>query len=136
MFFISHVLVTQLCLTLCNPVDYSLPDSSVHRILQTRILEWVAIPFSKGSSHPKDQTQISCIAGQILDSLSHQGSPCSASNSSINPISSIFKIHPESSYFSRFCCHHYFFWIIAIFTCCFHDDRLSHACFQKIRFLL
>ena len=42
------VLVTQSCLTLCNPMDYSLPGSSVHGILQTTILEWVAIPFSRG----------------------------------------------------------------------------------------
>ena len=43
------VLVTQSYLTLCDPKDYSLPGSSVHGILQARILEWVAIPFSKGS---------------------------------------------------------------------------------------
>ena len=45
-----NVLATLLCLTLCDPVDFSLPGSSVHGILQARILEWVAIPFSKGSS--------------------------------------------------------------------------------------
>ena len=45
-----EVLVAQLCLTLCDPVDCSPPGSSVHRILQARILEWVAIPFSRGSS--------------------------------------------------------------------------------------
>ena len=44
------VLVTQSCLTLCDPMDYSLPGSSAHGILQARILEWVAIPFSRGSS--------------------------------------------------------------------------------------
>ena len=44
----------QSCLTLYNPVDYSLPDSSVHGILQARILEWVAIPFCRGSSPPRD----------------------------------------------------------------------------------
>ena len=44
------VLVTQLCLTLCNPMDCSPPGSSVHEVLQTRILEWVAIPFSRGFS--------------------------------------------------------------------------------------
>jgi len=44
------VLVTQSCLTLCNPMDCSLPGSSVHGILQARILEWVAIPFSRGFS--------------------------------------------------------------------------------------
>ena len=44
------MLVTQLCLTLCDPTDYSLSGACVHEILQARILEWVAIPFSKGYS--------------------------------------------------------------------------------------
>ena len=44
------VLVPQACLTLCNPMEYSPPGFSVHRILQVRILEWVAISLSKGSS--------------------------------------------------------------------------------------
>ena len=57
------ILVTQSCLTLCDPMDCSLPCSSVHGILQARILEWVAIPFSRGSSQPRDWTQVSCIAG-------------------------------------------------------------------------
>ena len=48
------VLVAQLCTTLCEPVDCSLPGSSVHRILQARILEWVASPISRGSSQPRD----------------------------------------------------------------------------------
>ena len=60
------VLVTQLCLTLCNLMDSSLPGSSVHEILQARILEWVAVSFSKGSSQPKDQTQVSGIAGRFF----------------------------------------------------------------------
>ena len=51
--------VTQLCLTLCDPTDCSPPGSSVHGILQARILQWVAIPFSRGSSQPRDQTQVS-----------------------------------------------------------------------------
>ena len=55
--------VAQSCPTLCNPMDYSSPDSSVHGILKARILEWVAFPFSRGSSHPRDQTQVSRIAG-------------------------------------------------------------------------
>ena len=57
------VLVAQSCLTHCDPMDCSPPDSSVHRILQARILEWVAISFSRGSSCPMDQTLVSCIAG-------------------------------------------------------------------------
>ena len=60
------VLVAQSCLTLCNPLDYSPPGSSVHEILQARILERVAIPFSKGSSQPRDQTEVSCIAGRFF----------------------------------------------------------------------
>ena len=60
------VCVTQLCPTIWDPMDYSLPDSSVHGILQARILEWVAIPFCRGSSQPRDQTHISCIAGRYL----------------------------------------------------------------------
>ena len=59
-------LVTQSCLTLCDPVDCSLPGSSVLEILQTKILEWVAIPFSRGSSQPRDQTQVSHIAGRFV----------------------------------------------------------------------
>ena len=50
--------VAQSCLTLCDPVDYI-----VHGMLQVRILEWVAIPLSRGSSQPRAQTQISSIAG-------------------------------------------------------------------------
>ena len=57
------VTVAQSCLTLCNPLDYSLPGSSVPWILQVRILEWIAIPFSRVSSQPRDWTQVSCIAG-------------------------------------------------------------------------
>ena len=55
------VKVTQLCLTLCNPMDYT-----VHWILQARILEWVAFPFSRASSQPKDLTQVSVIAGRFF----------------------------------------------------------------------
>ena len=54
--------VVQSCPTLCKPVDCSLPGSSVHGILQARILEWVATPFFRGSSQPRDQTQVSYIA--------------------------------------------------------------------------
>ena len=58
------VLVVPSCLTLCNSMDCSLPGSPVLGILQARILEWVAISFSRGSSQPRDQTRISCIAGR------------------------------------------------------------------------
>ena len=57
------VKVAQCCPTLCDPMDCSLPGSSAHGVLQARILDWVAIPFSRGSSQPRDQTQVSHIAG-------------------------------------------------------------------------
>ena len=60
------VLVTQLCPTLCDPTDSSPPDSSLHGTLQARILEWVAIPFSRGSSQSRDWTQVSCIADRFF----------------------------------------------------------------------
>ena len=55
--------VAQSCPTLCDPMDYT-----VHGILQARILEWVDSPFSRGSSQPKDQTQVSYIAGRFFTS--------------------------------------------------------------------
>ena len=53
--------VAQSCPTLCNAMDYSLPGSSVHGIFQAIVLEWIAISFSRGSSQPRAQTQVSCI---------------------------------------------------------------------------
>ena len=68
------VKVAQLCYTLCNPMDYT-----VHGILQARILEWVAFPFSRGSSQHRDQNQESnpglLHCRQILYQLIHKGSP-------------------------------------------------------------
>ena len=58
--------VAQSCLTLCDPLDCSLPGSSVHGIFQARVLEWVAISFSRGSSQPRDWTRVSCIAGRYF----------------------------------------------------------------------
>ena len=63
--------VAQLCLTLCDPVDYT-----VHGILQARILEWVAVPFSRGSSQPRDRTQVSHIAGRFFTSWATRESLC------------------------------------------------------------
>ena len=61
-----EVTVAQSCLTLCESMDYSPLGFSVHGILQARILEWVAVPFSSGSSKPRDQTQVSCTAGGLF----------------------------------------------------------------------
>ena len=59
----------QSCLTLCNPMDCSPPGNSVHWILQARILECIAMPSSRWSSWPKDQTHISCLLHWWMDSL-------------------------------------------------------------------
>ena len=59
-----HAEFLQLCLTLCEPMDCSPPGSSVLGVSQARILEWVAISFSRGSSRPRDRTQVSHIAGR------------------------------------------------------------------------
>ena len=72
---IVKVLVAQPCPTLCDPMDCSLLGSSVHGIFQARILEWVAIPFLRGSYWPRDWTQVSCIAVRFFYHLSHRGSP-------------------------------------------------------------
>ena len=55
-----------MCLALCNPMDCSLPGSSVHGIFQARVLEWVAFSFSRGSSWPRDRTQVSHIASKCF----------------------------------------------------------------------
>ena len=62
------VLVSQWCLTLYETMDCSCPPpgSSIYGILQTRILEWVAMPFSRGSSQPRDGTWVSCLAGRFF----------------------------------------------------------------------
>ena len=65
--------VAQSCLTLCNRMDCSLPRFFFHGIFQARVLEWVAISFSRGSSQPRDRTWVSCIVGRCFYRLSHQG---------------------------------------------------------------
>ena len=64
----SEVLVAQSYPTLCDPMDCSLPGSTVHEILQERLLECIAIPCSRGSSQTRDRTQVSCIAGGFFTS--------------------------------------------------------------------
>ena len=59
----KKVKVAQSCTTLCDPMGYT-----VHRILQATVLEWVAFPFSRASSQPRDQTQLSHIAGGFFTS--------------------------------------------------------------------
>ena len=78
------VKVAQLCPTLCNPVDYT-----VHGILWARILEWVAFPFCRGSSQPRDRTQVSHIAGGFFTSWATREAPtngrCSHSSFQTRP---------------------------------------------------
>ena len=64
----------QSCPTLCNPMDHSPPGSSVHEILKARILEWIAMPFSRGSSQPRDRTRTCLYCRWIIYPLSHLGS--------------------------------------------------------------
>ena len=66
-----HAKFLQSCLTLCDPMDCSLPGSSTHRILQARILEWLAISSSRGSSRPRDRTWVSSALQADSLSLSH-----------------------------------------------------------------
>ena len=63
------LLVAQMCPTLCGPIDCSPPGSSVCGILQARILVWAAVPSFRGSSPPRDRTQVSCIAGRLSSEL-------------------------------------------------------------------
>ena len=67
--------VAQSCPTLCNPMYCGLPGSSVPGILQARILEWVAISFSRGSSGPRDPTHVSCICRQVFFTTEPLGKP-------------------------------------------------------------
>ena len=73
--YLKSGIFAQSCLTLCDPMDYSPPGSSVHGILQARILEWVAIPFSRGSSPPRDWTWVSYTAGRSLTIWATKWSP-------------------------------------------------------------
>ena len=73
-----HVKLLQSFLTFCDSISYSLPGSSARGILLVRILEWVAMPFSRGSSQLRDQTHVSyvsCIGRQVLLTLVPPGKP-------------------------------------------------------------
>ena len=65
----------QLCLTVCDPIDYSPPGSSIHGILQARIMEWVAISFSRGSFLPRDHEPLLLQSQVDFLPLNHQGRP-------------------------------------------------------------
>ena len=63
---LRNVSVGQSCLTLCDPMNCTLPGSSVHGVLQARILEWVVIPFSRGSYQPRDGARVSHAVGRLF----------------------------------------------------------------------
>ena len=86
MLLLSHISHVQLC----DPMGYSPPGSSIHEILQARILEWVTMPSSRGSSQPRDQTQVSCIAGRFFTTglpgkTSHFHAMCLVMSESLQP---------------------------------------------------
>ena len=68
-------LVSQSCLTLYDSMDYSPPSSSIHGILQARILEWVVISFSRGSSQLRDQIWVCCLTGRFFTSWATTEAP-------------------------------------------------------------
>ena len=92
------VLVTQSCLTLCNSAVCSPPGSSVHGILQERLLEWVVMPFSRVSSQPMDQTQVSCIAGRLFTIWATREALSNRSHWSASGEKKNTHIHSTSSY--------------------------------------
>ena len=92
MFHLMHVLVSQLCPALCDTMDCSPPGISVHGILQARILEWVAIPFSRGGFPIQGSNLGLPHCKQLLYHLRHQGSPCFFLTTS-KPISYSFFYH-------------------------------------------
>ena len=65
---LSELKVAQSCLTLCDPMDCNLPGSSVHGDSEASMLQWIAMPSSRGSSLPRDRTQISCTVGRFFTS--------------------------------------------------------------------
>ena len=86
------MLVTQLCFALCNPMDGSPPGSSVHGILQARILEWVAMPFSRRSSQPRGQTHVFATPW----SAAHQASLSITNSWSLLKLMSIESVMPSN----------------------------------------
>ena len=87
--------VAQSCPTLCDPMDCSLPGFSVHGIFQARVLEWVAISFSRGSSWPRDRIQVSCIAVRHFTLWATRESLCNLTKiySAIKKLKVHFSLH-------------------------------------------
>ena len=104
--------VAQLCPTLSNPMDCSLSCSSVHGIFQARVLEWVAISFSRGSFRPRNRTWVSCIAGRCFTVWATREALTSPTPSFLKDLSAAILFHLFSplslipqSMASDFSCH-------------------------------
>ena len=96
-----------MCPTLCDSMDCRLPGSSIHGIFHSRVLEWVVISFSKGSSQPRDQTQVSCIVGRYFTIWATTWEPDQSGSRDVTPVG------PEGNRIRisfRFFCFHPIFW--------------------------
>ena len=104
------MLVTQSCHTLWDPMDCSPPGSSVHEIFQARILEWVAISFSRGSSQPRDRTRVSRIVGRCFSVWATTEAPiCMRFSENINLLFTAYvTIFYTTCTFCQWKLHHYF----------------------------
>ena len=89
--------VAQSCLTLCDPMDCSLSGSSIHGIFQARVLEWIVISFSRGSSWPKNRTQVSRIAGRCFTVWATREAKLNKQGDNIQPWYTPFPIWNQSA---------------------------------------
>ena len=124
--------VAQSCPTLWDPVDCNLWGFSVHGILQARILEWIAISFPRGSSQPKDRTQVSCIAGRHFNLWATREAHCRWPINICWRISGNFKVHDPHTFnnwkstespFSHYTDH-----LMEVLVPESWEDDLSHLC--------
>ena len=118
---LTWVLVTQSCPTVCDPVDCSPPGSSVHGNLPARILEWVAIPFSRGSSQSRDRIWVSCIASRFFTVWATREATYLPSFISLCPPSFQPKWHPSGNRSKSVCpftppclCTHCSVWMLCL----------------------
>ena len=116
----------QSCLALCNLMDGSLPGSSFHGVCQARILEWVAISFSKGSSWLRDLTHISCIVGRFFTAES-PGKPFAWREGVIVKRANGFILESGKKMFSPFSIHSkfYFFCLVWLYQICMLSQTSS-----------
>ena len=85
--------IARSCPSLCNPMDCSLPGSSVHGLFQASVLECIAISFSRGSSQPRDRTQVSRIVGRRFTVWAPGGAPCHAERPAQQPVEWAVRSH-------------------------------------------